>query len=429
MTLLGQLLGQKERNVTIQTNGKSISTWLNGLFSMPSDTNTVNEANIYGLTAVWRAIRVISENIAKTPLSVYYKQDDGDIVEAKDHPAWRLLNKQPSHLYTSFSWRESVMHRVLVRGNGLSRIFYNRDGAIKEIRLIDNTKLQEIFELDGALWYKFSGEDKPVPAADIIHIMGPTENGIWGLNPIEAHRDTFSSDMGSQKYAKTLWENGAMPSAVLENPAKMSDSAYNKLKSSFHAEYAGAKNAGKVIILEEGTSYKPIALNPVDSRWIESRKNVVEDVSRIYGVPLHMLSQLEAATFNNITQLTLLFVKDCLQPWMSRWTAELDRKLFSQREQFKYYTAFDTTGLLESSIVEMVDAYQKLFNIGTLNRNEIRGMMKKNRVEDGDRYFVQGNNMVPVDLIDELAKARFSGAKDGDLASDTVDVPTVTEKG
>lgn len=365
---------------------------------------------------------ILCDGVAKPPLKLMRRDNDGNIDEATSHPLYRLLKYNPSSLYTSFNWRWANMNHTLLTGNALNEIVRNRDGSVKELILIDPHDFDGVELVQGKLMYRISGKEQMYSPERFLHFMGPTNNGLMGMNIIEAHRMTFASDMGSRRFSQKLWENGAMPSGVIEHPGDMGDGAYARLKSSWQKEYSGAANAGKTVILEEGAKYHQLSMTPLDAGWIQSRKDVVEEISRIFGVPLHMLSSLDEATFNNIEHLTLSFLRDSMQPWYERFTSELNRKLLSPREQFNYFFQFDTSGLEQAPLEVMAEFYVKMFNIGVLNRDEIRRMIGKNAVEDGSRYYVQGNNMVPVDAIDELLLSKTT-----DSTEDAIDVPTVTE--
>ena len=52
--------------------------------------------------------------------------------------------------------------------------------------------------------------------------------------------------------------------------------------------------------LKRVMEYKQIGISPQDSQFLETRKFQVEDIARIYRVPLHLIQNLDKATNNNI---------------------------------------------------------------------------------------------------------------------------------
>ena len=61
------------------------------------------------------------------------------------------------------------------------------------------------------------------------------------------------------------------------------------------------------------------------------------------------------------------------------------------------YVKFKYDSILLTDTQTKGDYYQKMFNIGVMNRNEIRDRMELNAVPYGDEYFIQGNNMITVE--------------------------------
>jgi HK97 family phage portal protein len=63
-----------------------------------------------------------------------------------------------------------------------------------------------------------------------------------------------------------------------------------------------------------------------------------------------MINDLEKATFSNITQQAIQFVRYSMMPWVTNWEQELNRRLFTRAELAAgYYVRFNLTGLLRNS--------------------------------------------------------------------------------
>ena len=90
--------------------------------------------------------------------------------------------------------------------------------------------------------------------------------------------------------------------------------APSKLRESWHAVYGGTMNTGRIAVLEEGGKYQQIAIPPEEAQFLETRKFQNDEIARLYRVPPHMIGDLEKASFNNIEQQSLEFVKYTLNP-------------------------------------------------------------------------------------------------------------------
>ena len=109
----------------------------------------------------------------------------------------------------------------------------------------------------------------------------------------------------------------------------------DKLRDAWHRAYGG-RNAHKVAVLEEGVKFTPISIPNNEAQFLETRKFQIEEIARMYRVPLHMIGDLDHATFSNVEHLSLDFVKYSLDPWIVRWEQSLQKALLSDSEKGQY---------------------------------------------------------------------------------------------
>ena len=387
-----------EKKASIHT-GAPVGTWVNKLFGVMANDD-FDQKEAYSSTLVWRAIKVLSEPLASLPIGVFEKQKNGDILKIDDHPVEHLLNVEPNKYYSSYTWRETAMNHLGLTGNSYNRIVFRNNGEIDKIVMIDPNAVDEIFVLKDQLRYKIKGLDRMLAGDEILHVVGSGYNGFEGKNPIRCHIDTLVTERETRKYSKKFYQNGAFLSGILRGPTAMTDKAYTRLTKSWNKAYSGTDNAGKTAIVEEGFEFQPIALDPVSAGWLATRKNLAADVARIYGVPLHMLMELDKSTFNNIEHQSLEFVKYSLSPWVKRFEDEYNRKLFKPKELGKRFVRYDMTELLRGDMKATADYLATLQLHGNLSINEVRRrFLFLPGIDGGDEHLVQGNNMVPVTQI------------------------------
>ena len=112
---------------------------------------------------------------------------------------------------------------------------------------------------------------------------------------------------------------------MLEHPGTIKDPG--KVRESWQATFGGSGNANKIAVLEEGMKYTPISISPEQAQFLETRKFQIDEIARIFRVPLHMIGDLEKSSFNNIEQQSLEFVKYTLDPWVRRWEQAMVRAI------------------------------------------------------------------------------------------------------
>ena len=121
------------------------------------------------------------------------------------------------------------------------------------------------------------------------------------------------------------------------------------------------------------------------------------EIARIFGVPPHMIADLEHATFSNIESQDINFAKHSIMPECVNWEQELMRKLIRDDEHDRYEIEFVMDGLVRGDIESRYKAYAIGRQWGFLNANDIRAKENMNSVDGGETIYVP-LNMIGSDL-------------------------------
>ena len=117
-------------------------------------------------------------------------------------------------------------------------------------------------------------------------------------------------------------------------------------------------------------------------------------IARMYRVPLHMIGDLDHATFSNVEHLSLDFVKYSLDPWIVRWEQSLQKALLSDSEKGQYFVKFNVDGLLRGDYASRMQGYATARQNGWMSANDIREKEDMNMLseeEGGNLYLVNGS--------------------------------------
>ena len=286
------------------------------------------------------------------------------------------------------------MHHLMICctlwGNGYARIYRDKYFRPVRLRLLHPTEIEPILTYDDELFYR----DKTglfIPCYDIIHLKGVSTDGYKGKSPIAVHRDNLSLSVSAQRYGEKFFNQGGNMSGVFKYPATLKPEAYKRLKNDLIAQSTGLHNAHTPLLLEGGMTYERISIPPEDAQFIATRKFQKTEIATIYGVPPHMIADLERATNNNIEHQGMEFVQYCLLPYLVRLEEEFNRKLLREDEFEEFYFLFGLNGLLRGDAKTRSEYYKNMNLIGALNANEIRSLEDMNSYDGGDTYFVQAN--------------------------------------
>ncbi len=361
----------------------------------------VTEQTAWNLSAVYAAIRLLSETIAQLPLNLYRRTGEQTSM-AGQHPLSRMVHRSPNDRQTSFVWRETQMGQALTYGNGYAYIQRDMSGAVVSINVLPSSTVFFQEETDGTYYYRVTvrGESVIVMPEDMLHIPAITTDGLYGVSPIRAHRETLGLSVAATRFGAQFFGNGVTLGGVVKHPGRLSPDAKNVLKNGWD-KFRGTGYNG-VAILDEGMEYVRIGIPPEDAQFLETRKFQVSEIARIFNIPPHMLRDLEKSSFNNISEQSIEFLRYTMAPWLEKWEQELNRKLLTDAEQEEYYCKFNAGGLLRGTQRDRYEAYGHAINDGWMSRNEVRELEDMNRV-DGLDDFLQPLNMGVVG--EEVAEA------------------------
>jgi HK97 family phage portal protein len=382
---------------------------------------SIDENKAQTFSAVWCATRIISEGVAALPCDLREHTNERETRVAYEHPLWAVLHDEPNPEQDSFQFFDMQVPLQVNYGNAYAEIQRGRNGEIVALWPIHPSRIPDCNIVrgpvrargsidigdDGEIVYLVRNNDgttSPIAARDMLHVPGVmSENGITGKGIVRWAAESLGIIGATESHVGAFYRNGATPDIVITIPASVPKEERENLRQSWAKRQGGTDNAHKALILIGDSDAKPLGVNPNDSQLVDGRKFGVKEVSRFWKVPAHMLSDFEAAKYDNVELMNILFLSQTLTPWLLRWEKAMKRQLLTREERLRYSFKFNLKGMLRGDSAARSELYTAMFNIGTLSINEIRELEDMNPIEGGDRYFVQGNNYVPLDRIDDIA--------------------------
>jgi len=335
--------------------------------------------------------------VAGLPLPIYRRLADGGKERAQDHYLYPLLHDQPNEEMSAYVFRETMMGHLTTWGNAYAEIEIDGAGRVTGLWPLRPDRMTVKRE-NGELVYYYDlgkGQDKRMPAWQVFHIPALGFDGLVGYNPIRMQRQAVGLAMSAEEYGGRLFANDATPGAVLEHPGSLTPDAQKNLRESIEARHQGASKSHRLMVLEEGMSWKQMGLPPEDAQFLQTRRFQVVDIARWYRIPPHMLGDLERATFSNIEHQSLEFVVHTIRPWLVRWEQAITSQLLLPRERATYFAEHLVDGLLRGDIQSRYQAYATARQNGWMSANDVRRLENMNPIDDGDMYLMP-LNMIPV---------------------------------
>ena len=339
------------------------------------------------------SVRVISETVSQLPMHVFVKTDsDGTPGRRELSSHWlALLLDRPNDFQTGQEFFEWALRQAVSVGDALA--FKVRDGVdkIRELLPIPTYRIHSVAQKeDWSVVYSITQQDGTIRefgSNRIFHLRGPSHDGVVGINPVIEYKETIALGIAQDRHAGTIFGNGGMPRGFLETPANMNTKARQSILDAVK-EQTGGNRSNSWYILPGGMTARATVINPSEAQLLDSRKLQRGIVAALLRVPLHMVGDLEKASFSSIESLARQFVDYSLMPWIIRLEKAAKYQLISSRAQAQgIFVKLSLNSLLRGNSRERSDFYHKGRLDGWLSGNEIRRLEDMDAVDGLDDYW------------------------------------------
>lgn len=349
--------------------------------------------------AVWACVQILSKSVAQLPWRLMRETKPGSSV-AVPGPLDNLLNSRPNPEMSAFTFRQTLMGHALTWGNGFAEI--ERDGAGRPIALWpiepDRVWIRRRFDT-GRLYYQVNNQTKGITELDfmdVIHIHGPSFDGITGYNVTGYAAQSIGLAMAIERFGATAIGNNCVIGGFIKNgKTNLNAEGREAMLASLNEKHQGPDRAFKWEYLDGGMDVEmPTQVDLSKAQLVEATQTQVDVICRWFGVPPHKIAQLTRSTNNNIEHQGIEFVTDGVLPWTVTFEQEADYKLINPRNPQGYYTRIDVRSLQRGDLAARATFYQQMWDRGVFSVNDIReaeGMNEISDEEGGNKRFVPLN--------------------------------------
>lgn len=365
---------------------------ISSLYSISESGVPVTHDSAMTLSAVYAAVRLISELRASFPLEVIEEQ--GNLrIPLDDHEVKQILTRPNSYMnhYTFDQYTESL---VQLWGNSVSIIRRDFRQNISEMIPVHTKSVTPVM-VDGRPMYKVDDDVTGIKDTffpeEVVHFRNMTSNGIWGKDPISVARESIGLGLASEKFGNKFFKSGGNLKGVIESPGPLEDESFRKFKKRWDDFYTGETGDFTVPILEYGMTYKALGIPPEAAQFIATRQFQLQDIARWFNVPPHLLADLSRATFSNIEHSDLQFVKYTMRAILKSRETELETKLLDPKDYGKIRIRYNIDGLLRGDLASLTAHLKDMVTVGVLTRNEARGLLNRNPLDGLDKVLEPAN--------------------------------------
>lgn len=323
---------------------------------------------------VFSCCNVIAGDLAKVPLKLYQRQEGGQDVRLRDHPASYLMNVESAPGVPAIVTRFALGYVFALRGN--SYAYAPRDGA-GELELVEALNPDEVSILKSgrARFYDIqdgAGILRRAPSRTILHMRYMALDGWTGRSPLEVAAESIGLALAGQESAARTVSGTSIKAYISMEDQYEDEEAY--LRNQRRVRNAlSDPDANGLPILGANDKIQRLDLTAADQQLLESRRFDREQIASVYRVPPTKLQILEYGVKANAEQAAIDYLTDCLLHWGKQLEDQYGLSLLTERERAQglfFRHDFDT--LLRPTTKERYEAMTKSVGGPFLTPNEAR---------------------------------------------------------
>lgn len=348
---------------------ESKPTLFEEVFGYASDNVTIEDA--LEIPIVNACVSRVSDVIASTEVRLYKKTDKGREEVPNDVRVKLLNTKVDNGLINSFELKKLIVRDYFLKGQ--CYFYVKREGnKVQDIAYLDNVSISNNSDPFNKL-YTIHAYDKTLRPHDVLRITRNSKDGMKGKSIIDETGLHFLLIVKTMERLLTDAKRGFLPKGMFRMEKNVRD--LDKVREDVR-NMLSDKNSG-YIFLNSAITYEPFEKKKDAEDEAKANTSELNKIASMFGVPVSIINggANEEDKFN--------FINFTILPLLSTIEASLNRDLLLEREQDKYYFAFDTKELLKGNLKERFEAYQIAIKNNIMSMDEVRDIENLPRLNFG----------------------------------------------
>lgn len=413
----------------------------------------VSEMTALQVTTVLVCVQIKAGAIGALDLRIFEKQlvGDGRMKRrvAYEHDLWDLLTEEPNPEMTSFTLRVTAQAHRMLWGNCFIEV--QRDGGNRPValwprnpartkprRADHNFMIGDELIHTGELFYATTEgtetvspdpenpqgtgwqAERPIAAADMLHIPGLSLDGRVGQEPVQLARNAIGLALAAEKFGGKFFGNGAVGMGVFKYPSILAPEDLERTRRSLQEAWGGENNL-RPMLLEAGIDFTSTSVKPNESQFLETREHQCVEICRLFNVPPHMAGIVSKGNSKgNTEQIGQEFLTFSLSPDLKAFEQEFGRKLLpratvGRSAGRKFGVMFDTWPLVVPSANDLRQFIAAMIQFGVFEPNDARERLRMNPLEgpESDATYLPTNMAPAAKLFETPALPGDEPAGDG----------------
>jgi HK97 family phage portal protein len=209
-------------------------------------------------------------------------------------------------------------------------------------------------------------------------------------------------EIGAEEFGASFFSNGALPLMLFKYMQGSAGFKTAEAERQFIEDFQrsfGGNNRHRAMLLPKGIEAgNPIEIQNDKNQMLESRKYQRTVIAGAFGVPPHLVGDLERATFNNVEQQDSDFTSNVIQPVAQAFESAMERDLLTDDDYNNgICIRFNLDSILRADFKSRQEGSRIQRDAGVISSNEWREREGLNPISDddgGDDYMRPANMLV-----------------------------------
>jgi HK97 family phage portal protein len=246
-----------------------------------------------------RAVRLVAESVAWAPVHASEGKQGASTSSART-----VSLVTPGLL-------ETLATQLLLHGNAFVQVVQDAEALPALLFPLRPERVRVEAGADGwpaAHVYKVGEAKSRIPARDglgrpgLVHLRSahPLDDH-YGLGCLGAAAGAVAVHNAAAAWNKALLDNAARPSGALvhDDHHMLTDEQFAQVRAELEAEFSGARNAGRPLLLDGGLKWQAMSLSPADMDFVGLKAAAAREIALAFGVPPLLLGLPGDATYAN----------------------------------------------------------------------------------------------------------------------------------
>lgn len=355
----------------------------------------VSEWTAEGIPAIYACQRAYSETVGMLPCKLMQVAEDMKTPALNDE-LYYVLKSEANTEQSAYTFKEMMTRFLMSWGNAYAEVERDSTGRVLALWPLapwgmfvdrDPETNKKRWRYTNRRGQQFTWIDNP-NRHPILHLMINSVDGLVGRSPVRVEMDAIGLTQATNQFGSLYFARGTQSGFVAVHKGKIGPEGRRNFRESWEEVNGGWANKQRLLVLSEDVRLEKLTTPPDEAQFLETRSFQIEEMARIYRMPLVMIQHMTKSTSwgSGVEMAMLGWLAMGLSPVLELWKQEIARTCLPLKVKYSREVVFITAALTRTDFKTLVDGLAIEIQNAMINPNEARSYLEMNPYEGGDVF-------------------------------------------